>query len=106
MAPGFKHPSHSSPDSSWKRGPLYKNPPTQLNFFELLRASLGDSQFHDVWLVPEAQGSTRSTLWISKMAAKPAWFTGTTQPIRGYVNQGKVFFWMASWRMVYDHPVE
>ena len=59
MAPGFKHPSHSS-DSSWKRGPLYKNPPTQLNFFELLRALLGDSQFNDVWLVPEAQGSTRS----------------------------------------------
>lgn len=57
IAPGFKDPSHSSADSGWKRGPLYKNPPTQLNFFELLRASLGDSQFNDVWLVPEAQGS-------------------------------------------------
>lgn len=26
----------------------------KLNFFELLRASLGDSQFSDLWLVPEA----------------------------------------------------
>lgn len=36
------------------RGPLYHNPPMKLNFFELLRASLGDSQFSDLWLVPEA----------------------------------------------------
>ncbi|CAK0800822.1 unnamed protein product [Prorocentrum cordatum] len=36
------------------RGPTVKSPPMQLNFFELLRSSLGDPQFQDVWLIPEA----------------------------------------------------
>ncbi|CAJ1449084.1 unnamed protein product [Effrenium voratum] len=35
-------------------GPKVKRPPPQLNFFELLRSSLGDPQFTDVVLVPEA----------------------------------------------------
>lgn len=47
--------------------PLYKNPPTQLNFFELLRASLGDSQFHDVWLVPEAPHFHQKALGLDRM---------------------------------------
>lgn len=47
--------------------PLYKNHPTQLNFFELLRASLGDSQFSDVWLVPEAPHFHQKALGLDRM---------------------------------------
>ena len=49
------------------RGPLYQNPPTKLNFFELLRTSLGDSQFNDVWLVPEAPHFHQKALGLDKM---------------------------------------
>ena len=37
-----------------------KRPPPQLNFFELLRSSLGDPQFTDVVLVPEAHARQES----------------------------------------------
>ena len=35
-------------------GPRVKSRPHRLNFFDVLRASLGDPQFVDVCLVPEA----------------------------------------------------
>lgn len=49
------------------RGPLYRTTPTQLNFFELLRASLGDSQFDDVWLVPGAPHFHERALGLDRM---------------------------------------
>lgn len=49
------------------KSPLYQNPPTKLNFFELLRTSLGDSQFNDVWLVPEAPHFHQKALGLDKM---------------------------------------
>lgn len=49
------------------RGPVYKHPPIKLNFFELLRASLGDAQFSDVWLVPEAPHFHQKALGLDRM---------------------------------------
>ncbi|CAK9055982.1 unnamed protein product [Durusdinium trenchii] len=47
--------------------PVYKHPPIKLNFFELLRASLGDAQFSDVWLVPEAPHFHQKALGLDRM---------------------------------------
>ena len=39
----------------------------KLNFFELLRASLGDSQFSELWLVPEAPHFHQKALGLDRI---------------------------------------
>lgn len=53
----------------WRKlqGNEVKFPPTKLNFFELLRSSLGDPQFSDVWLVPAAPHFHQKALGLDRM---------------------------------------
>lgn len=49
------------------RGPRLKSPPMRLNFFELIRCSMGDPMFQDVWLVPEAPHWHEAALGLDRM---------------------------------------
>eukprot|EP00929_Paragymnodinium_shiwhaense_P089012 TRINITY_DN49281_c0_g1_i1.p1 TRINITY_DN49281_c0_g1~~TRINITY_DN49281_c0_g1_i1.p1 ORF type:complete len:1001 (-),score=205.76 TRINITY_DN49281_c0_g1_i1:125-3127(-) len=51
--------------------PKLKSPPMRLNFFELIRTSLGDPMFRDVWLRPEAPHFHEIALGLDRMKDIP-----------------------------------
>lgn len=73
--------------------PRVKVPPPRLNFFELLRASLGDPQFADVWLVPDGQRFHESVLGLDR-ANRIAPPQSLRKHLRPY--QVKGFQWLVS----------
>ena len=66
----------------------------KLNFFELLRASLGDSQFSDLWLVPEAPHFHQKALGLDRMT--------DIEPPKARRLQSKIRWmcWCWSWKVL------